>query len=351
LAFGALALASFYWFAGPLVVRTATTLLTGAAGTALPWLQTVAQYTGVALAAVLAASGLHAERRYRATQRKEAAVKRAATVQEGKTQFGAGLSLKDRLAGGDNAVGSTEVTDRQSGITFQVAPDATLLEAIEGAGLKINFGCRAGVCGADAVAVCEGAEHLSPPGEDELATLRRMGLEGRARLACMCNVKGPVLIDRDPHSAPAPKVIPIAQAPQVDKARAAGLQRVVIVGNGVAGMGVADALRRQSQSLQIDIVGNEPFAFYNRMGIGRLVYDSAGLEGLLLVPPDWPDKQRVQVHRGVVATRIDREAQHLHLAGGKVLPYDRLVLATGARSTHPDEAFMKHANAFVLRSA
>lgn len=350
LAFGALALACFYWFAGPLVVRTATTLLTGSAGTALPWLQTVSQYAGVVLAAVLAASGLHAERRYLATQRKEAAVKRAATVQEGKTQFGAGRSLKDRLAGGDNAAG-TEVTDRQSGITFQVAPDATLLEAIEGAGLKINFGCRAGVCGADAVAVCEGAEHLSPPGEDELATLRRMGLEGRARLACMCSVKGPVLIDRDPHSAPAPKVIPIAQAPQVDKALAAGLQRVVIVGNGVAGMGVADALRRQSPSLQIDVVGNEPFAFYNRMGIGRLVYDSAGLEGLLLVPPDWPDKQRVQVHRGVVATRIDREAQQLHLAGGKVLPYDRLVLATGARSTHPDEAFMKHANAFVLRSA
>jgi len=347
LLFGALALSCFYWFAGPLMVRTLAALFSADTASSVAWLQSLAQYTGVVLAAVLTASGLHAERRYKATQRKEAAVTRAAVAQDGKTQFGAGLPLKDRLASSDSA----EVTDRQSGITFQVAQDATLLEAIEGAGLKINFGCRAGVCGADPVAVCEGAEHLSPPGDDELATLRRLGLEGRARLACMCNVSGPVLIDRDPHSAPAPQVINIVRAPQVDKALAAGVQRVVVVGNGVAGMGVADTLRRHSPSLQIDVVGNEPFAFYNRMGIGRLVYDSAGLEGLLLVPPDWPDKQRVQVHRGVVATRIDREQRQLHLAGGKVLPYDKLVLATGARSTHPDERFMKHANAFVLRSA
>ena len=48
--------------------------------------------------------------------------------------------------------------------------------------------------GADPVAICEGSEHLSPPGEDELATLQRLGLEGRARLACMCSVRGPVVV-------------------------------------------------------------------------------------------------------------------------------------------------------------
>ena len=68
---------------------------------------------------------------------------------------------------------AAEVTDRSSGISFPVASDATLLEALQGAGLKINFGCRAGVCGADPVAVCEGAEHLSPPGDEELAHRRQ----------------------------------------------------------------------------------------------------------------------------------------------------------------------------------
>lgn len=342
LAFGVVALSCFYWFAGPLVVGTVAGLL----GTEpWAWLQQLSRGVGLALAAALAVSGLVAERRYQASQRKPAAAGPAASA--GPAAFGGAVSLKQRLAQADSA----EVTDRQSGISFQVAPDATLLEAIEGAGLKINFGCRAGVCGADPVAICEGAEHLSPPGEDELATLRRLGLEGRARLACMCSVNGPVVIDRDPHSAPPVQVIQVVRPPEVDRALRVGLQRVVVVGNGVAGMGVAEALRRHSPSVQIDVVGNEPFAFYNRMGIGRLVYDSAGLEGLLLVPPDWPEKQRVQVHRGQVATAIDRAGRQVRLADGRVLPYDKLVLATGARSTPPDASFMKHANAFVLRTA
>jgi NADPH-dependent 2,4-dienoyl-CoA reductase/sulfur reductase-like enzyme/ferredoxin len=342
LAFGTVALCAFYWFAGPTIVRTVAGLV-GAEPSAL--LLQGARGLSFVLAVAMAASGLYAERRFRATQR--GAARSAGEGNRVTTQVGGGTSLKDRLASHDAA----EVTDRSSGITFQVAPDATLLEAIESAGLKINFGCRAGVCGADPVAVCEGHENLSPPGDDELATLRRLGLEGRARLACMCAVKGPVVIDRDPHSAPAATAAVVASTPKIDRALRAGVQRVVIVGNGVAGMGVAEALRRASDSVQIDVVGNEPHAFYNRMGIGRLIYDASGMDALQLVPPDWPTKQRVKVWTQTVGARIDRAARQLTLASGEALPYDKLVLATGARSTPPDAAFMSHPNAFVLRSA
>jgi nitrite reductase (NADH) large subunit len=346
LAFGVLALASFYWFAGPLVVNTVAGLM-GAEAPAV--LVAASQGAGLLLAAGLAGSGLYAERRWQAVKKKPAAGHAGSAAQSAANapRPGAGAALREQLA----AHAGAEVTDRGSGITFTVDGEQTLLEAIETAGLKINFGCRAGVCGADPVAVCEGAEHLSPPSEEELATLRRLGLEGRARLACMCSVSGPVVIDRDPHSAPAPVAELRSLTPTRDPARELGIERVVIIGNGVAGMGVAEALRRGSESLQIAIVGNEPFAFYNRMGIGRLVYDSAGLEALTLVPPDWPERQRIQVHRGRVATRIDREQRLVHLHGGEALPYDRLVIATGARSTPPDAGFLKHPNAFVLRSA
>ena len=338
LGFSVLALASFYWFAGPLVVGT----LAGLAGAEAPaWLVSASRGAGLALAATLAASGLHAERRWQQAARK----KQPATAAPARA--GAGAALREQLA----AHAGAEVTDRGSGITFTADGEQTLLEAIQAAGLKINYGCRAGVCGADPVAVCEGGENLSAPSDDELATLRRLGLEGRARMACVCTVNGPVTIDRDPANAPAPVAVVKTLVPQRDRAREQGLERVVIVGNGVAGMGVAEALRRGSESLQIDIVGNEPFVFYNRMGIGRLVYDGAGLEALTLVPPDWPERQRIGVHRGQVAVRIDREQRLLHLHGGPALPYDRLVIATGARSTPPDAHFLKHANAFVLRSA
>jgi len=355
LGFGALAIAVFYFFAAPTIVDTVVALAGGAP--AAGGLRDASRATGALLAAALLASGLYAERRWRsvAAARKAApaAEPDAAAVGEPKTQFGGGRSLKERL--GRSA--AAEVTDRATGITFQAPADATLLEAIERAGLKINFGCRAGVCGADAVAVCEGAEHLSPPGDDELATLRRMGLEGRARLACMCSVKGPVLIDRDARSTapPAADVTAAAAgpaaAPRVDKAARAGVQRVVIIGNGIAGMSAAEALRRDSPGVQITVVGNEPHVFYNRMGIGRLVYDSDGMAALQLVPDDWAATHRVELVLKAVAARIDRSHRRVGLAGGRWLPYDKLIIATGARATLPAPDFLAHPNAFVLRTA
>jgi NADPH-dependent 2,4-dienoyl-CoA reductase/sulfur reductase-like enzyme/ferredoxin len=341
LLFGAFALAAFYFFAGPIVVGTLSWLLDAQPPAALI---SGSRSTGVLLALALAAGGLRAEARWRIAQQAPRDAK--GTDGAGRAQVGSGTALKERLAQRD-----AEVTDRQSQITFQIAPDATLLEAIEGAGLKINFGCRAGICGADPVAICEGHEHLSPIGDDERATLRRLGLEGRARLACMCTVEGPVVIDRDPHSAPLPAVAEAVAEPQIDRALESGLQRVVVVGNGVAGMGVAEALRRASPSVHIDVVTAEEHQFYNRMGIGRLVYDAAAQKGLMLMADDWPERQRVTVRLGAVAARIDRPGRVLHLGEGDLLPYDKLVLATGASSIAPYPGFMNQRNAFMLRTA
>jgi NADPH-dependent 2,4-dienoyl-CoA reductase/sulfur reductase-like enzyme/ferredoxin len=350
LGFGAAAISIFYFFAGPIVVETLATLTE----TGVPeWLSLLSRGAGLALAAALVASGLRAERRYeRAAAAARAAKVQAAAPSAGgalaKSRFGGGRSLKDRLAETDAA----DVTDRETGITFQAASDGTLLEAIEHAGLKINYGCRAGVCGADAVAVCEGAEHLSAMGADERATLRRMGLDGNVRLACMCVVSGPVTIDRDPHSA-APRADPatITATARVDRARGTDVKRVVIVGNGVAGMSVAEGVRRGSPSVHITIVSHEAHRFYNRMGIGRLVYDATGMESLHLVPQDWAQSNGIQAMHGRVAARIDRENKRLGLNGGDWLPYDRLVLTTGASASVPDPTFMEHPNAFVLRTA
>lgn len=332
--FGATAFGLFYWFSGPAIVHNVADL----AGVAAPdWAALTARTAGLMAALALIASGLRSEWHYRITLRDAARAK-----------VGSGRSaLKSRAAA---ASGAAEVTDRATGITFQAGDGASLLDAVQAAGLKINYGCRAGVCGADAVAVCDGGENLSPPSEEELATLRRLGLEGRARLACVCQVKGPVVIDRDPHSSPTATAA-APSVPKDDRAKAAGIGRVVIVGNGVAGMGAAEALRRESPSVEITMVTNEPLHFYNRMAIGRLIYSGSGMDGLQLVPDAWYNSNNVDVHRNTVAAAIDRARRQLKLATGQALPYDKLVIATGARASSPDPHYLDHPNAFVLRSA
>ncbi len=330
--FGAVALVIFYWYSGPTILNNICYFL----GTAPPsWLTDAMRSIGVIGALTLMGSGFRSELQYAASRRQS----------EQPVRDGGQTTLKQRLG----SSGNKEVTDRSSGVTFQVGSGASLLDAIQSAGLKINYGCRAGVCGADAVAICDGGENLSPPGDDELATLRRMGLEGRARLACVCQVKGPVVIDRDPNSAQGKAELK-AKPTTIDKAKLAGVSRVVIIGNGIAGMSAAEALRRDSGSVEVTMVTDEPAQFYNRMAIGRLIYDGSGMDGLQLVPDTWFTSNNVTVMRNTVAAGIDREARQVVLATGDKLPYDKLILATGARSMSPDPKFLQYSNAFVLRT-
>ncbi|MER2626237.1 MAG: FAD-dependent oxidoreductase [Accumulibacter sp.] len=333
--FAAVALAIFYWFAGPIVLDTLAYFLSFAAP---EWLIAATRSVGAIGGMVLLVSSLHAERMFRQASSKAAD---AAPEPTRKTQ------LRTRFGGTQSA----QVTDRETKVAFPVAKGATLLDAIESAGLKINYGCRAGLCGADAVVVCEGSKHLSAAGDDETATLRRLGLEGKARLACMCRVSGPVVIDRDPTSAAPEPTLAAPAAPAVDHALASGVARVVIIGNGVAGTSAAEHLRRLSDSLQIDMITSEPLHFYNRMAIGRLIYGRAGMDGLQLIPDNWYAKNRVEVWRNSIARSVDRQNKTILLATGESLPYDKLILATGAHCTTPDPDFLSFDNAFVLRSA
>ena len=331
--FAGLSLVIFYAFAGPILMNTFGDL----AGIQFPaGVVDISRVIGALLALAVFMQGRQNEIVYRKA------------VQDGKAIRPDLRSQSVRTSGVAPADGQ-EVIDRGSGISFVVPPDQTLLEAMEAANVNINFGCRSGVCGADPVAICEGHENLSAADDNELATLRRLGLQGKARLACVCRVNGPILIDRDIRNAVAFESVE-TDVPQKDLA-ALGIRRVVIIGNGAAGLGVAEALRRVSQTVEITVVADEFHHFYNRMAIGRVVYGRTAMDGLQLLPDDWYAQHKVEVWRNTVVRSIARRAKLVRLATGNSLPYDRLVLAMGARPAAPAPNYNAYPNAFVLRTA
>jgi len=102
--------------------------------------------------------------------------------------------------------------------------------------------------------------------------------------------------------------------------------------------------------MDITLVTNEPAQFYNRMAVGRLIYDPSGMDALQLVPETWFAENKVTVLRNTVASKIEQGAKRLLLAKGEPLEYDKLILATGARAAVPTPDFLDRSNAFVLRS-
>lgn len=333
--FAALSIIIFYAFVGPIVVAT----IERVAG-----IQISAQFADIsrAFGALLALGIVMQARQNGAVYRKAMKATQAQLEEQHAT------ARNERLAAAANG---PHVVDSGSGASFPVAADQSLLDSLEAADININFGCRSGVCGADPVAIHEGHENLSEPDGDEIATLRRLGLKGKARLACVCRVTGSgrVVIDRDLRNAkffePTEE-----EMPQKDLA-ALGIRRVVIIGNGAAGLGVAEALRRVSKVVEIVVVAEEFHHFYNRMAIARLVYGRTAMDGLQLLPDDWYAKNKIDVWRNTVARSIARRAKQVRLATGDALGYDRLVLATGAQATEPAPNYSSYSNAFVLRTA
>jgi NADPH-dependent 2,4-dienoyl-CoA reductase/sulfur reductase-like enzyme/ferredoxin len=245
-----------------------------------------------------------------------------------------------------DAAGRPEVTFVADDRTVVVKPGATLLEVAEASDLPIESGCRMGMCGADPVTVVSGIECLSRVTDDERTTLERLGAGTNVRMACCARVHGSVCVALGAGTE--------AGARAVTPAGTGGdpaIRRVVVIGNGVAGLTAADHVRRLHRDCEVALVAAEPHHFYNRMAITRLIYGRSAMAGLYLLPDEWYAQNRITPWLNTTARAIDASARTVELGTGEQLEYDRLILAMGARSHVPELPGFGTPGSFVLRTA
>lgn len=109
--------------------------------------------------------------------------------------------------------------------------------------------------------------------------------------------------------------------------------KVVILGAGHAGGSAAGFLRQYGFEGPIVLVGDEPLAPYQRPPLSKAwLKGEANAEDLMLKEDDWYAESNIRLLLGVTATRIDRTAKTVTLSNGETIPYDYLVIATGARA-------------------
>jgi nitrite reductase (NADH) large subunit len=109
---------------------------------------------------------------------------------------------------------------------------------------------------------------------------------------------------------------------------------VVILGAGIAGVTAAEHARRVAPKATITLLSKEAGRPYYRLNLTRFLAGEVEESGLDLQPPGWFDEQGVELVEGE-ATFIHREEAQVELRDGRRLPYDRLVLATGAHAFVP----------------
>ena len=249
-------------------------------------------------------------------------------------------------AGNGKAGGSPAVTFLPENRQVATQAETTLLEVAESNDLPIEAGCRMGMCGADPVAIVSGMDQLSPIEDDEKTTLGRLGLANNTRLACCARVRGEVTISLKPELSTSPVEAGSNQF-NFDPA----IKKIIIIGNGVAGVTTADHIRRRHPECEIHLVGREEHHLYNRMGITRLIYARSAMQGLYLMPESWYEERRITCWLNTQARTVDVQARTVTLATGETLEYDRLILATGSSGAVPAIEGYGLPGSFVVREA
>jgi len=107
---------------------------------------------------------------------------------------------------------------------------------------------------------------------------------------------------------------------------------VVIVGAGQGGFQLAWSLRTEGYGESITLIGEERFLPYQRPPLSKAyLLGKQDLEAVTLRPEKFYCDQRIDLLVGQRVASIDRASRRVALATGGHVPYDRLVLATGAR--------------------
>ncbi len=107
--------------------------------------------------------------------------------------------------------------------------------------------------------------------------------------------------------------------------------RIVVIGGGLAGAKAVVGLRDGGFTGPVSLVGDEARPPYERPPLSKeYLQGDSEADAMLVVPAAWYDDHDVTRVEGVAAESIDRDAKVVSLADGQQLPYDLLVLATGA---------------------
>ncbi|MGN7968821.1 FAD-dependent oxidoreductase [Microbacterium sp. 22296] len=122
-------------------------------------------------------------------------------------------------------------------------------------------------------------------------------------------------------------------------------ERVVLVGYGPVGARLIEGLLPAVRDGRIDltVVGAETHDVYNRVLLAEYAVGRADRDGLDMGDRLVAEEAGVRFVLGMTVVGVDRDRRVVRLHDGIRIPYDRLVLATGARANVPTLAGLERA--------
>lgn len=127
-------------------------------------------------------------------------------------------------------------------------------------------------------------------------------------------------------------------------------EKFIIIGNGAAGTSACVEIRKRNPVADIEMISSEDVMGYNRPMLTKGILSKMDELNFYIKPESWYKENNIKVTLGTAVTDVNAKEKTLALANGETRTYDKLILATGARSNVPAMKGADMEGAFAIRS-
>ncbi|GAF83605.1 unnamed protein product [marine sediment metagenome] len=123
----------------------------------------------------------------------------------------------------------------------------------------------------------------------------------------------------------------------------------VIIGGSAAGVSCAEVLRKHDKKSNITLISDEEFSLYSRCLLTYLMAGSIDEANLYFKDKSFYKDNNIKTFLGKKAASIDAKKKNVFLDDGTKVPYDKLMLATGASPKSVDIPGIDKKGVFTVR--
>lgn len=128
------------------------------------------------------------------------------------------------------------------------------------------------------------------------------------------------------------------------------MKQFVIIGNSAAGIAAAEAIRKTDKQSPVTIISDEDYLSYCRCLISYYLAGQVKEDKILYRPENFYKENNITLLLNKKVERVDPKKNRLVCADKTQVPFDALLVATGASPKFPDIKGIKKDNVFGLRT-
>ena len=128
------------------------------------------------------------------------------------------------------------------------------------------------------------------------------------------------------------------------------MQKLVVVGNGMAGVACLEQILRHSPKFEVTVFGDETHTNYNRILLSSVLAGEKTADEIVLNDLEWYQKNAIQLRLGVRIIDVDPERKTVSGDDGSITPFGKLLIATGSSPLIPPMEGTKKKGVYVFRN-